>query len=88
MTGWDQVTVGELRNLVGTGPGTITRTNLTRTLRGKSTQAKREVIRLVKDVLAQTGVKDGVIARVNDKIVVIPKISRAGRKKLAPGSFR
>ena len=87
VTGWDQVTVGELRNLVGTGPGTITRTNLTRTLRGKSTQAKREVIRLVKDVLAQTGVKDGVIARVNDKIVVIPRSAAQDGRSWHLGHF-
>ena len=59
VTQWDQVTVGDLRNLASTGA--ITRTNLTRTLRGKSGSARRELLRIGRDVAAQLGIKDVAI---------------------------
>ena len=78
VTGWDKVTVGELRDLAGTG--VISRTNLTKTLRGSSTKARREIIRLFQDVLQQAGVKDGTLARVGDQMVgVSTAAARSGQ---------
>ena len=70
VTRWDQVTVGELRNLSATGA--ISRTNLARTLRGKSGSARRELIRIGQDVLTQLGVKNGSIVRIGDQIWAVP----------------
>jgi hypothetical protein len=70
VTRWDQVTVGELRNLASSGA--ISRTNLTRTLRGKSGSARRELIRIGQDVATQLGIKDVAIVRIGDQIWGVP----------------
>ncbi len=77
-TGWNQITVGEMRDLAARG--IISRTNLTSTLRGKSGSMRLELLDLGSDVLGQMGVDGGALVRIGDQIWAVPRsVARVGK---------
>ncbi len=82
---WSQVTVGELRNLAA--GGSISRTNLTTTLRGKSTSMRRELLQMGEMVLEHMGVKDGALVRISEQIVGVPRSAARDGSRYHVGHF-
>ncbi len=77
-TGWNQITVGEMRDLAARG--IISRTNLTSTLRGKSGSMRLELLDLGSDVVSQMGVDGGALVRIGDQIWAVPRsVARVGK---------